>query len=284
MINTKTILQLEIARLEALMESVPRIRTERKGGTLRVNGNGSGFTYYYVKQTSDGERITQTVERLGDGSSPKVRKIKRERFARELRRQLGRNIAALSKAASSAEDFDFDGIIKSLPAAFRVEKDCYSGILSGRPGERRLPDSAVRAWMNAPYQKNPSAIINPHTAITGEKVRSKSEVIIYDLLVKYGVPFRYECEIRLIGADGLETVRYPDFMILTADGIIICWEHLGLLSDERYLSGNMSKLALYHKNGFTIGDDLILTSDDAAGCINSEAAARIIESMILPRI
>ena len=138
--------------------------------------------------------------------------------------------------------------------------------------------------MSAHYMKNPTQINGPHYTITGEAVRSKSEVIIYDLLVKYGVPFRYECALTLTDFNGLETVKFPDFTILTADGRCIYWEHLGRLSDEGYLQRSMAKLGLYHRNGLTIGDNLILTSDAADGSINAEAIARMIENVILPLI
>ena len=224
----------------------------------------------------------QTIERLGSGSSPRVRAIKRERFVRELRKRLERNIDALRVALRSVADFDFDDIVAALPGAFQADKDCYSGLFRQASGGSRLPDSRCREWMAALHPKNPAAFAVEHIAITGEAVRSKSEVIIYDLLVKYGVPFRYECALKLIDLNGLETVRYPDFTILLADGSCIYWEHLGILSDERYLGSSMAKLAIYHKNGITVGDDLILTADDADGSINTEAIARIIENMILP--
>lgn len=282
MINTRTLLQLEIDSLKNMLYSVPKTKGGRCVGSLQARGGKRGFIYYFVRETSGSDGVKQNVERLGDGSSPRVRAIKRARFARELRKLLEVNINALRRALKTAQDFGFDDIIEKMPAAYRIEKDCYAGMLGGGREGPRLPDRCERNWMNAHYQKNPAEIIYPHTAITGEAVRSKSEVIIYDLLVKYGVPFRYECALLLRDFNGLETVRYPDFTILTADGRCIYWEHLGMLSDERYLSGNMSKLALYHRNGINPGESLILTSDDADGCISSEAIARIIENVILP--
>ena len=256
-------------------------------GTLHVNQSKVGCTYYYDRSVCKSGSRARTSERLGDGSSPRVRAIKIERFARELRRRLEKNIKALQRALSAAEDFGFDDIIRALPAAFQVETDCYSGVLRFAAGGPRLEGrqgGPAERWMSERYAKNPADMATRHIAVTGEAVRSKSEVIIYDLLVKYGVPFRYECALRLRDFNGLETFRYPDFTILLGDGSLLYWEHLGMLSDERYLGGTASKLALYHRNGLTVGDDLILTSDAADGSINAEAIARIIEELILPRL
>ncbi len=64
----------------------------------------------------------------------------------------------------------------------------------------------------------------------GERVRSKSEVMIADALYQAGIPYRYECPLQLEG----QTV-YPDFTILRAgDRQEIYWEHLGMMDDPEY--------------------------------------------------
>ena len=291
MINTKTLLARELNRLEALDERLPAVHSGRPSGSLRANIKRNGHTYYYDSVTRENGAIKRTTERLGDGSAAKVREIKRARYVKELRKMLAGNIKALRKALTTATDFDFDDVVRAMPAAFQVETDCYAGILRadgmtglscGFPDDRQ--SGRREKWMSSRYDRNPAPIERAFITITGEVVRSKSELIIFDLLVKYGVPFRYDCALELTDLNGLETVRYPDFTILLADGSLLYWEHLGMLSDERYLSGVMAKLALYHKNGLTVGDELILTSDAADGSINVEAIAKIIESQILPRL
>lgn len=270
--------------MKGMLSCLPHAARCKPDGSLRANPNGSGYTYYYVKQIPSGAPGKRSAMRLGDGSSAKVRAIKEERLAAELRKWIEINIAALQKALQTAIDFDFDDVIAALPRAYRMEAEGCYGLFRPVMDGPRLSDKRRRDWINANYLKNPAAFAASHIAITGEIVRSKSELIIYDLLVKYGVPFRYECAIRLTDLNGLEVVRYPDFTILLADGSYLYWEHLGMLSDERYLNGTMAKLALYHKNGMTAGDNLILTSDSADGSINAEEIARIIEGLILPRI
>ena len=274
-------------RLERLLNSLPAACKAKPDGYLRVNRKKNGATYYFESKTDKSDGASRIIQCLGSGNSPAVRAVKLQRFNREYRRKLEKNIKALQRALSAAEDFGFDDIIRALPAAFQVETDCYSGVLRFAAGGPRLDGrqgGPAERWMSERYAKNPADMATRHIAVTGEAVRSKSEVIIYDLLVKYGVPFRYECALRLRDFNGLETFRYPDFTILLGDGSLLYWEHLGMLSDERYLGGTASKLALYHRNGLTVGDDLILTSDAADGSINAEAIARIIEELILPRL
>ena len=68
-----------------------------------------------------------------------------------------------------------------------------------------------------------------HEALTGDMIRSKSELIIANLLHEREIPFRYEQP--LVAPDG--TLRLPDFTV-TSRGRTFYWEHLGLLDQGRY--------------------------------------------------
>lgn len=68
-----------------------------------------------------------------------------------------------------------------------------------------------------------------HESLVGEMVRSKSEVIIANLLAAAGIPFRYE--VPLFATDG--TFYLPDFTIEWR-GRKFFWEHVGMLHDAEY--------------------------------------------------
>ena len=91
--------------------------------------------------------------------------------------------------------------------------------------------------------------------ITGNYVRSKSESMIYSMLVQKGIPFRYECKIELGGKE-----LYPDFTIRhPATGNMFLWEHFGLSDDSEYQSTIFTKLSKYLRNDFIPGYNLIIT-------------------------
>jgi hypothetical protein len=68
-----------------------------------------------------------------------------------------------------------------------------------------------------------------HRTLSEYMVRSKSEVIIANMLFERGIPFKYE--VPLFAPDG--TFYLPDFTI-TWNGEEWYWEHLGLMEDENY--------------------------------------------------
>lgn len=82
-----------------------------------------------------------------------------------------------------------------------------------------------------------------HRALADIMVRSKSEVIIANLLFDRDIPFRYE--IPLFAPDG--TFYLPDFTI-TWRGEEWYWEHWGLVSDTKYQEHRKQKEAWYEKH------------------------------------
>jgi len=73
-------------------------------------------------------------------------------------------------------------------------------------------------------------------------VRSKSEVIIANMLFERGIPFKYEQP--LFAPDG--TFYLPDFTI-TWRGTDYYWEHIGLVHREEYREHWKKKRAWYER-------------------------------------
>ena len=79
-----------------------------------------------------------------------------------------------------------------------------------------------------------------HEALTGAMVRSKSELIIANLLAERGISFEYE--MPLLAPDG--TMYLPDFSIVH-QGEMWFWEHWGMMSESKYRDHRQTKLAWY---------------------------------------
>lgn len=95
----------------------------------------------------------------------------------------------------------------------------------------------------------------------GERVRSKSEVIIADTLGRMGIPYKYECPLKI--ADGGRTV-YPDFTCLDLrTRREFLWEHLGMMDDPEYASLAVKKLSSYLQSGYVLGKNLIISMESS---------------------
>ena len=81
-----------------------------------------------------------------------------------------------------------------------------------------------------------------HHTTDGNIVRSKSEVIIANLLHAAGIAYRYEEPLHYDGGKIL-----PDFTIYFSNGRKIFWEHVGMLGVEDYDKRWAEKLRVYEK-------------------------------------
>ena len=110
-----------------------------------------------------------------------------------------------------------------------------------------------------------------HCASDGKFLRSKSEVIIYELLLKNNLEPEYEHKLEIDGQ-----IKRPDFFIVDDDsGVEYYWEHLGMLSDISYSKKWKEKLEWYKskdilpfEQGGGVKGTLIITEDDAKGGIS----------------
>jgi len=122
-----------------------------------------------------------------------------------------------------------------------------------------------------------------HRTRAGDCVRSKSEVIIADLLYSKGIDYSYE--LPLLGKDGL--LRYPDFTIVDdASGQTVYWEHLGMMHVRPYRERWQRKLEWYGEQGILPRDEgggpsgvLVTSEDDVQGAIDSQRVERLIDEL-----
>lgn len=121
-----------------------------------------------------------------------------------------------------------------------------------------------------------------HYTSRGEAVRSKSEVIIANLLHAKNVDYHYEHPLELGGV-----TKYPDFTIEDDDtGVTYYWEHCGLLHDPSYKRRWIEKLAWYRANNILPKEEgggaagtLLVTHDQTDGGIDSAAIAVMIREI-----
>jgi hypothetical protein len=110
----------------------------------------------------------------------------------------------------------------------------------------------------------------------GIMVRSKSEVIVADILTSLGISCEYEQ--KLTSRDDPTDFRLPDFTV-SYEGDTFYWEHLGMLSVPSYKEQWDRKRQWYEDNGYL---DRVITSEDGLdGSIDAAEIERIARQKIL---
>lgn len=112
----------------------------------------------------------------------------------------------------------------------------------------------------------------------GERVRSKSEIIIADTLNRFNVPYRYERPIN-IGGNG---TIHPDFTCLNVrTRKEFLWEHNGMMSDADYADYATKRIDMYTLAGYSADENLILTHETVNKPLNSRVIEYYIRKLLL---
>jgi hypothetical protein len=127
-------------------------------------------------------------------------------------------------------------------------------------------DSAERPHMKAMI----------HRTRRGVPVRSKSEVVVADVLDALGISYEYEKPLH--STTNQKDFRLPDFTV-SYEGDIYYWEHLGMLTVPSYREAWGRKQPWYEDNGFA--DKLITSEDKPDGGIDASEIERIACARIL---
>lgn len=136
----------------------------------------------------------------------------------------------------------------------------------------------LSAWSKEPFQANqkyPEQLV--HKTLSGNLVRSKSEVMIDMFLYKHKIPFRYEAPLQLG-----DTLFYPDFTIRHPEtGKFFYWEHFGLVDDYSYCQNMLSKLKYYTSHGIFPSIQLITTYETKDVPLSAEMVEKIVSYYFL---
>jgi hypothetical protein len=138
--------------------------------------------------------------------------------------------------------------------ACRRNTNLLTGILRERSGEPPHAENLI------------------HKTDKGHMVRSKSELIIANLLFSEGMTYEYELS---LDGEKIPGRLHPDFNFADAGGDRIIWEHLGMMHDEEYVRGWKWKEEWYKESGYVKGDNLFVTEERRGVGLKMEDLRRI---------
>lgn len=260
--------QKRIQRLIDLTEQGQPLHGENLGknrGWLSVNWSGDQAYCYEVKRDSGGKHRKHY---LGTGQSAPVQDIINSRFRDEKLQRLEANAALLQQLEEQYQSYDPSSILAALPRTYRdlMPEDRFN---------QRYRE--LQAWAAENYERNPAPL--PEAGIfakDGTQMRSKGECIFYNIFDEHRLPNRYDCMLEFFSTDGRLIRVSPDFLIKCFDGSYIIIEHLGWYSGLKYGVDFGTKCYWYLQNGFILGQNLFVTSDDSNGGTDS----RMIEEVV----
>ena len=157
-----------------------------------------------------------------------------------------------SKGRSLSSELLYTALTRAQQHCTLLVQSDVSTLLSARRPENSQTSLINSSLFDGFFRAVPDELINRkgwyeegriHEALSGVMVRSKSELVIANLLHEHDVPFAYEVLLR--APDG--TMYLPDFTI-NWQGKTWFWEHWGMMSSDSYQEHRERKIAWYDKN------------------------------------
>ncbi len=223
------------------------------------------------------ERRTQFYlrERSTERSGKYIRKSDSETIRSYLQKSYDEKILKLVSAELGA----LEQLLKKQEDTIRLIQCAYSDY---PPQARQYIDPVdvsdadfVAEWLSKPYTgKEIPDHIPVYQTERGERVRSKSELTIANMLAEKGIPYKYECPLTLSNG----TAIYPDFTVLNVkERKEIYWEHRGMMDDRDYAKQAVFKIKSMAKSGIVIGKDLIITEETSANPLGTDEIDMVIK-------
>lgn len=260
--------------IEAIKTEQRRIQTvidlsvlaHESHGSMRLQKQGHRV-YAYERWQEKGKRERKIY--LGTLDSDAVQNHFAIRFQKQRLDRLLFNQNLLQDVASKYRPYDFDSIVFDMPQAYRT---------AARNNSFDKRYAELQAWANADYPKNTFPFTDAENiAADGTRLRSKGECLFYNLLQQRGILFRNDCRISITDSDGRTKVFCPDFLIQCFDGTFIVIEHLGGMGEYGYAVDFGERSHWFFKEGFVLGRNYFVTSDDPYHGTDSQIIARVVD-------
>jgi len=152
-----------------------------------------------------------------------VRQLCQKDYDQRILSKAQKELKELEKLYDNYEDKSYESVYQKLHP---VRQHLITPI--------RLPDNEyIKQWEAVSYiPKGFDPDFPEYYTDKGERVRSKSEILIENALQKHHIPYRFEYPYQL---DSYSPVIHPDFTVLNVrKRKEYIWEHMGKMDDEGY--------------------------------------------------
>jgi len=257
-INIRKDLNVRYRLLQKSIEEIEKKLAHSSEGRINVREE-HGNSYYYLFENKT------YVKYLTSEDSEIIAELLQKNYLKKVLQAMKQELIAIEKMQ------------KIYPE--KLAEDVFDQLSDGRKAYTKpivsADDSYAQKWMDTPYVHKLFKKGSPefYTA-KGERVRSKSEVIIADRLRANGIPYRYECPLK-VG----KKIIHPDFTILRmSDRRILYHEHCGKLGDHEYTEEMLTRANDYSQEGIILGDRLFYTFESDTMPLNVKLVDMIINT------
>ena len=249
--------------IEKLMEKASAALEDQPGPTLNITKK-NGTVYYYERLPGKGGKKVY----IPQSNMEYIKQLAQKDYYMKILRNLIARKLAIEKLEAIYPEASLESIYENLSPERR---SLVEPVI--------LTDSQyISAWLSENYdgksfdEDDESCFFSDK----GERVRSKSEVIIANYLFHAGIPYKYECPLRISS----KTI-YPDFTVLDVKNRCVYYlEHFGMMDDPEYSQNFVNKLYTYQSGGIFPGKKLIMTFETSKNPLDTRMVKQTVEQYI----
>ncbi len=258
-----------IKNLESALSSIKKSLAQSPEGTLCISKSNNSVQFYNRKKTPFG---SSKKHYISVKNTKLLVQLAQKSYNLQIKPSLEKELLLLRQLLDFSVPHNSCSIFEKLPESAKTLVFPLT-----------LPDDQYASFWQAEEYTKKGFIPGSREFYTakGERVRSKSEVIIADTLQRYHVPYRYEYPLE-IHENGFDRVFYPDFCCLNRrTHREFFWEHFGLLDEQEYSFSVTKKLNLYIQNKIFPGEKLLFTTETSESALNVKIVELLIKKYLL---
>ncbi len=265
----KNALIQEMEELKQILKIAKKDAERGPEGHLRVSHCGKTPQYYQRIPLEKGNHSNNVGKYIPKKNRELARRLAQKDYALKVMVAIEERVSGIKKFIRLYDKSDVTAIYEHMSEDRKMLVNSYT----------TSKEERFEQWKNKTYTRKPFAegVVEIYTN-NGERVRSKSEKIIADMLERYHVAYHYECPLFLKGMGEI----YPDFTLYNPESQReIYWEHLGMMDNPDYCEKALRKISAYQKDGYMLGQELIITYETSKTPLDTRAIQRIIDFYFL---
>lgn len=265
MSDIKKLYDSEYSKLIKLRGFVDEILKTPVEGSIHIHKKGSYFKFGYAFKDGN-DNLNEIYVRKKDLGNYKDQIA--VQCAKKVKPVVNNLIHALERNMGSYDDKALSKVYEELCEAYgeNVPKPFYSNRL------------LMEKWKNSDYAKLDYKLEKlVYSTNKGEKVRTKIEALVANILFDMQIPYRYEARLKKDAK-----IFWPDFTLISpVNGRVFYLEIFGMMTDKNYAIDNLKKINDYNKAGIIQGDKLIIVFDSEDAPFDEESFKQTIRILVL---
>ena len=268
------IIQNEISKYEIMLQKIEEFEESGPDGHLKIYRTKSGI--YFGQQVFDPKTQRWKSIYINKRNLPLAKTLAQKSYYWKIKYLLQNNLKVLRQLQTIHHPKELEDGYSRLP------KEIQMLVIP----LHETTEMRIQNWNAEVYVSNPAMPEHlRYETEQGEFVRSKSEMIIANLLYQHRntILYKYERPLQVITSGKPRTI-YPDFTILNIHtGKITYLEHAGMMDDPKYANDYVRKVNTYMENNLLPGLDVLFTYESQMCPLELKILKKTIEILLEAR-